>query len=98
MEEYQILGVEENQNNIYGMDIYPNPTSQEITIVATFTKNEKIKILITDMLGKTIISLKESIASGKYSKKIDMKGLSGGVYFVTLSTDEGLAVRNVVKK
>jgi len=97
MEEYQIIGINENQNNFFNMNIYPNPSSENITITALFNRSENLQIGITDILGKTLFSIDEKVASGKLNKTIDLKSFSSGIYFVTLKTAEGTEVKKVVK-
>ncbi len=69
------------------INIYPNPASNSVQV--TYTGNSKIEeIILCDVLGKEIISTKETA--------IDMGGLQEGVYFIKVETNEGVLTKKVI--
>jgi hypothetical protein len=69
-----------NEFDEAGIAIYPNPTSDRITIKSE--NNQINSILISDIGGKIIYS-HDKIES--ISTDIDLSSFSNGIYFVTLN-------------
>lgn len=73
-------------NNIVNINsgVYPNPFNTEINL--DFNTNKKIKISITNSIGKQVF--KENIlAKKKYKLSLQKLNLSAGVYYLSLSTN-----------
>lgn len=79
---------------IAGINIYPNPTKELLTLDlgTNNLKNASIKVL--DLLGKTITTQK--VSSNKTS--INLNGLTQGIYLVKFTNDLGSKVFKVVKE
>jgi PKD repeat protein len=69
--------------------IYPNPTKDIINII-TSINNGSIEII--DVTGKHIVSFNNII------KSIDVSDFSKGVYFLKMSTQEGVITRKFIKQ
>ena len=82
----QLVGIEETQSN-REITIYPNPGTYEITINGMEKYTE---VFIQDVSGKTIIETTTK-------EKIDISGLSKGIYSVTLISDGHRVVKKLVK-
>lgn len=65
--------------------IYPNPSNGSIKIVHPFLQSEEPVLLLTDLLGKKMISV--TLNSGEQT--IDISTLPTGVYFATITTLTG---------
>lgn len=77
-----------DDNKIIGsLDIYPNPSSDFITI-KTDDIIESVKVF--DMFGKEVASSNESSFS--------VKNLDSGIYIVYISTDKGLFMQRIIKQ
>ena len=75
--ETGVLSVKDNEINSRGVNIYPNPTSNNFTI---FLKGfQKGKIIINDLLGKVIFS--QDITSEKNKIEIDSR-FKTGLYLI----------------
>lgn len=74
----KLVGDGTSTNNILakpGFSIFPNPTSDILTITGF---NPEIKLIITNVNGQTV--LKKSVKD--YKETIDISGLPAGVYFI----------------
>jgi hypothetical protein len=80
--EIQLLGLGESVLN--NLKLYPNPTSNYLYIEGN---DNPVTISIYSVLGKKVISAKNT-------NKIDVKGLSNGIYIIRIK--EGL--KEVIKK
>jgi hypothetical protein len=74
----------------FEIGIFPNPTSDDITIQG-IPKLANFRVIVTDLSGRIIKS--ESNKS-----KIDIRELSSGIYLVALEFDQGRIVKRVVKE
>lgn len=79
--------------------IYPNPANHVLTVESEIESATSLNITIMDMTGKQLIALTDYAQAGKWRKQIDLAGLSVGVYFLSMHTDNGLrAMQKFVKE
>lgn len=76
-----------------GMDVFPNPFSNLITINFQLPKSMQVSVKLYSIIGQevaTIVSPDEFQAEGAYSINFDTNGLSmaQGMYFIELKTAE----------
>jgi len=67
--------------------LYPNPTSESLTI--EFGNDESYDLFITDMLGSHVMSKKEC----SRLEKMDLSRMNSGTYVVTIITEENVYSR-----
>lgn len=98
LEELMVLAVDEMMagNDGIAISAYPNPTSGKFQINGwhSTTPNLETKLLVTDVLGKTI--LQQSLKIGSPSLNIDLSKEMNGIYFVSLTNGERYASQKVV--
>jgi hypothetical protein len=80
-------------SNIKDFSIFPNPASDNINIETTTQGNNTI-ITIYNLHGQQLMQceMKET------KTQIDISSLAQGMYFVKIESDEGIAVRKIVKE
>lgn len=83
------LGLDQFANNDFA--IYPNPTSGLITVSLADNQDTLASIVVYDVLGKTIRSVKANTTT----ETIDLSELHSGVYFIEVTTGTNL---KMVKK
>ena len=83
-----LLSISTNNLKNSAFKIYPNPTSNQLTIETTLAIDE---ILILDITGKTIKSFTPS-------KTIDISDLSNGIYFIKIIGEENSITQKFVKQ
>ncbi|GAB3950697.1 M1 family aminopeptidase [Spirosoma harenae] len=77
--------------NPIGLQIYPNPTTETLTVDFTQLATGPVSLGLTNLLGQSVRSSNESnLPPGKYSRTISLRGLSAGRYTVTVETSNGL--------
>lgn len=80
------------------MDIFPNPAEESIRINIDLEKKTNgaiLEIISTD--GQQL--LRQTLAQGQvWQKNIDLRAISSGIYFVRLTTQEGLLTKRFVKQ
>jgi len=103
MVAYNFCGTDTTQLTIYKVGInantlnnkikiYPNPTHNFVLIESRELKIESVKIV--DITGKTKIEYKNA----KTDKKINLKALQKGIYFIKIRTDKGIVIKKIVKQ
>ncbi len=80
------------------LSVYPNPTAGNVTISATFAKQQPVSIKVFDLIGKEVYVLNEGMVSGTFIKQLDLNKLSPGTYFIKVIHNGETEVRKVVLK
>ncbi len=86
------LAVEDNAFIDSGIQIYPNPTANEINI--QFPETIKVEtISIYDVLGKEVFTKRIEVSESKVTLK---PNLSKGVYFLKIASDKGVISKKII--
>jgi hypothetical protein len=94
---YSVVGVEENEAN-NKIDIYPNPSTNEITLAFEQTYSENTKITIQNVLGQTVYSESFKSNTGNQLKTLDISNLQNGVYFIQLKNQNKIYSTKFIKQ
>ncbi len=85
------LGDEENLiEETSTLEVYPNPASNELTIVAF---SDDAKVTIMDISGKIV--LEETMMN--YTKVISIEQLNNGIYFIKIESGDRSEIKKFVK-
>jgi hypothetical protein len=86
-----------NGNSI---EVFPNPTTDEITVTFEVEETTNANLSIYDVVGRKVITILEGqLPNGKYAYNENLGQLEQGIYMVTLSLEnEGIKVSKVVKQ
>jgi hypothetical protein len=85
-----VSGVEEN--NLFGLAIFPNPSHHEITLTSDVVGNGTISIM--DMTGRVVLQNKMVITA---SQRINIQDLTNGIYSLVVTVDQKQSVVSFVK-
>lgn len=86
--------IEHLQNNI---SLYPNPTNDVVNIECTMNDVQVDAIEVFDVYGK-VVRTETLRATSLKTTQINVSDLAAGMYFVRITTDEGIATKSFVKK
>ena len=77
----------DSKANTFEISTFPNPLKNNLTVSYSTSGNEKIKIEIIDLLGKSMV-LKNNLIrlEGAYSETLDLSAFKGGMYFIKISS------------
>lgn len=75
--------------------VYPNPSSDQITISFPEKRNRPFSVAITDLLGKTVLARSYQTQE---DTSVNIESFSNGIYFVKLQSDKGSNVQKIVKQ
>lgn len=71
----------------YGLNIYPNPADDQLSIEFSLNDNQSYSILIANILGQAVIQPITISGAGKIG--ISTESLSNGLYIVQLKNEQG---------
>lgn len=80
-----------------GLNVYPNPTQDKITLDFGLLMGEEIVINLIDLQGRIILSDQIKDQNGAYRKALDLSNLTEGIYFLRVSTKDENITRKVIK-
>ncbi|HNW70145.1 MAG TPA: T9SS type A sorting domain-containing protein [Bacteroidales bacterium] len=91
------VGIEAEDLSDY-LNIYPNPVSEMLNINLFSNEVQTVTIELMDMQGKLIESRTEQAYTGQNSFKLDMQGMTSGIYFIRMSTKSGIYNNKIIKE
>ena len=91
LKDLTLLNVLSNEPAIednYGLNIFPNPSSETINVSFKLNKTSDVKLSIFDFSGKEIyMGQEEKMIQGNHSENIRINQFSAGTYIVNLRVD-----------
>ncbi len=93
-----VLALDDKQNNLNEITLYPNPTTGKLTLSFTTQKSTNATWTLYNELGKKIKIDKQKLIVGNNQINLDLKKLKKGVYFVSLEIDGRLVTKQIVKQ
>ena len=92
-------GIEDNQL-AESVSVYPNPATEVINVECRM-KNEEWAVThmeVYDVYGKVIRTAETLRATSPQTAQINVSGLAAGMYFVRVTTDQGVVTKRFVKR
>ena len=90
-------GIADNQNTaISQMSIYPNPNNGAFSISYNSVKVSQISLVVTDLLGRVVMTKELNSSIGNNLLDIDAGNLPKGTYIVKLSNDACVKISKIV--
>jgi hypothetical protein len=86
---YTLGGERVDADVVSGLDVYPNPTHGTFNIYFSSEKTQILSVRLLSVIGEEVFSEELKEYSGKYTKTVDINGLSKGIYFLEISTKSG---------
>jgi hypothetical protein len=89
--EQNFLGVCSNNLNNIGIEkIFVNSNNSELNLNLTVNSDLRINLKVYDMMGKEVGTyFNEQISSRSFNKRLNLNGLSKGIYILELTSDKG---------
>ena len=80
------------------INIFPNPTNENITLYFLLKNQEDLKIELIDITGKKIINTIETFSSGTSTKLINLEVFANGIYALKITGRDINFTQKVIKK
>jgi uncharacterized delta-60 repeat protein len=90
------VGVSEYEKAIL-LSIYPNPTSNDLTMDYLLPKPENVKINLMNIAGQIIYAEQINALAGKNKTTISLTEQAAGIYYLQIITNENIVTKKVVK-
>jgi PKD repeat protein len=89
--------IEDSWLQASAIDIYPNPTSENLNVMFTLNETAVIGFSVIDVLGKVLIALPEKhFTSGINNYQFNVNDLLPGVYFLQLDSNNSHAIKRFI--
>ncbi len=82
--------------DMFEMSVYPNPASDYMNIDFTSMTNDDVQLFITDINGKVIKEDKINSETGFNYKRVDLRDMMSGTYFVIAKTSKKTETKMLV--
>ncbi len=92
------VGINETENTISSVGVYPNPASQNTNISFTLVENNKVTISIYDVLGNlvSLVAQNNDFVKGNNTVSINTSSLSSGIYYISLEANGSKETKKLV--
>ena len=91
------VGVDDINQNISGLSIFPNPTIGSATVRFSLTSSTNARVTMLDMLGREVsVIANGTLSAGEQQFQINRNGLAGGIYMIKVEADGEQIVKRVV--
>ncbi len=87
----EIVGLE-------NVSVYPNPNDGTFNLNITSSRSITIDMKVFNALGVEYMERKQIVVVGEYSSKIDLQDVKPGLYFITLTDDDGMFLKKFLVK
>ncbi len=85
-----------NANNVEAIELYPNPTSDNLFVKAGINVNSTIQVSFTDVAGRLVQQNSFNNLNAGQNQSINIAGLAKGVYFVKVKTAKSENIQRIV--
>lgn len=79
-----VVGIEENEFDIEGLSVYPNPTDEDLNIRFSLKSAEQAGLIVQDVTGKIAQSAIVNGTEGSNLVMMDTSALASGMYFLKI--------------
>ena len=94
-----LSSTENISSGVNKFQVSPNPISDDFSVKFELTKQQLVELSLFNHTGQFIEVLKnERLPSGYHDFSLTGKGLSAGLYFLNLKTEEGSVALKIVKE
>jgi hypothetical protein len=76
-------------NTLVVGNVYPNPTKDVVNVTIASPNNKNATVTVTNLLGKTVVSIASVLNQGDNTLQIKLGKLSAGQYTITVVDADG---------
>ena len=84
------------ENGIGTLGVYPNPASEQVTVILPETDNKGYTLALFDLNGTRILTRNINGAENGYT--LNVKNLASGAYILSVFNDEHVYTGKVIKR
>ncbi|MDT8324121.1 MAG: hypothetical protein RRA94_08425 [Bacteroidota bacterium] len=97
--EVQVLGIAPRPSTTaFSLQSWPDPARDKLTISLTGPSHESIRLLLSDVLGRTMLLFDGQLVNGRRQLSHEITGYAPGPLLLLLLTSEGVKIKKVLKE
>jgi hypothetical protein len=85
-----------SEMGIGDLSIYPNPSKDVFNINFTSAQQQNLKVRVLNIVGEEIITENSQEFIGKYTKQINLINNATGIYFLEITTNNGIINKKLI--
>ncbi|WNJ21628.1 GEVED domain-containing protein [Pontibacter sp. G13] len=95
--EFIVGGVDIDEELFGGaLQVYPNPTTGEVFVVAEGVEAEQLRIDVLDAQGRAVQQISRDHVYGDFNERLDLTNMAEGVYIIRITDGAKVAVKRVM--
>ena len=83
-------------NKTSSLKLFPNPTRDQLNVSFTLEEAVKVRLVLSDLAGKTLMVNTIDAAAGTQQTILDLSKFGAGIYFMTLVTKTGKETKKLI--
>ncbi|MEG2069940.1 MAG: T9SS type A sorting domain-containing protein, partial [Bacteroidales bacterium] len=83
-------------SNSVKMNIYPNPATENVTIIVNSKDNAQAEMNITNMMGQVVYNQSIALSNGVNQFNVNVNSFSNGIYLVNIKTKNGVTAQKLI--
>ncbi|MCD4746678.1 MAG: C10 family peptidase [Bacteroidales bacterium] len=91
-------GIEDNYDFFTDLMIFPNPTNNILNLSFAMNEMQSVHIKLSTVTGEVVYKENTENVFGNYHNTIDLSGFSKGIYFLSLTNDNGTVNKKIIIK
>lgn len=84
--------------SLYQVEVYPNPATEQFTLVADFGKSTTVTLIVSDITGREIMKPEIIENTSSIRRTFDVRHLDSGIYHIRLVTNDGVAIKKLIRR
>ena len=81
---------------INNLSIYPNPSRDIFNVSFTSIAKQDLRVRIMNVIGEELVNDNLEQFIGEYTKQIDLTNNAKGIYFLEITTNNGVVNRKLI--
>ena len=86
----------EGGESITNLDVYPNPSRDVFNVTFTSEDVQNLEVKVVNVVGEVVYTENLQQFVGEYTKLIDLANYTKGVYFLEITTDNGVVNKKLI--
>ena len=94
---FMTTAVEEAESPVSQLEIFPNPASDEISVVFNLEEQADAQFVMYDMVGnRTMLVSSKNFSAGTHREELNVEQVPSGIYQLAIKTDKSVISRKVI--
>ena len=86
----------EGGTTINNLDVYPNPSRDIFNVSFTSEEAQNLDVRVINVVGEVVYTENLEQFVGEYTKQVDLATYTKGVYFLEITTNDGVVNKKLI--